>query len=170
MIGTEMIRTLGLSLLAACLSAQTYDVVLAGGRVMDPESGLDAVRNIGINANRVAAISGSPLRGKEVIDVKGLVVTAGFIDLHSHGQTPENYRLKAYDGVTSALELETGVASIPEWYAMREGKAAVNFGASAGHAPACMAVMHDTGTFLPRDEALRRMPTGAESGHILARV
>src|SRR4051812_38366663 len=167
MIGTEMIRTLGLSLLAACLSAQTYDVVLAGGRVMDPESGLDAVRNIGINANRVAAISGSPLRGKEVIDVKGLVVTAGFIDLHSHGQTPENYRLKAYDGVTSALELETGASPIPEWYSSRRGKALINFGASSGHAPAAMAVMHDTGKLLPRDEAMNRAPTKEESRQIV---
>src|SRR5205823_13272766 len=115
-------------------SAQTYDVVLAGGRVMDPESNLDAVRHIGINGNRIAAISSSSLQGKEIIDAKGLVVTAGFIDLHSHGQTPENYRLKAYDGVTSALELETGAKTIPGWYASRRGKALINFGASSGHA------------------------------------
>src|SRR4051812_1664979 len=118
-MGIHMIRTAGLALFAACLFAQTYDLVLAGGRGMDPETGLDAVRNIGINGSRIAAITDSPLKGKEVLDAKGLVVTAGFIDLHSHGQTPENYRLKAYDGVTSALELETGASPIPEWYAAR---------------------------------------------------
>jgi N-acyl-D-aspartate/D-glutamate deacylase len=154
------------ALVCVVLSAQRYEVVIAGGRVMDPESGLDGVRNVGITGGRIAAISAAPLKGKDVIDAKGMVVAPGFIDLHSHGQTPENYRLKAYDGVTTALELETGVASIPEWYAMREGKAVVNFGASAGHAPSCMAVMHDSGTFLPRDEALRRAPTAVESRQI----
>src|SRR6202035_5198378 len=102
--------------------SQQYDVVLSGGRVMHPESNLDAVRNIGVNGNRIAAVSEAPLRGRETIDVKGLVVAPGFIDLHSHGQTPENYRLKAYDGVTTALELEVGVEPIQAWYASREGK------------------------------------------------
>jgi N-acyl-D-aspartate/D-glutamate deacylase len=163
-------KAAGLSLIAACLFAQSYDLVLAGGRVMDPETNLDAIRNVGITGNRIAAISVSPLRGKEIIDVKGLVVTAGFIDLHSHGQTPENYRLKAYDGVTTALELEVGASPISEWYTSRRGKALINFGASSGHAPSCMAVMHDTGTLLPRDEAMRRAPTEAESRQILNRV
>ena len=101
------------ALLAPLLFAQQYDLVLTGGRVMDPETNLDAIRNIGITGNRIAAISTSPLLGREVIDAKGLVVAPGFIDLHSHGQTPENYRLKAYDGVTTALELEVGATPIP---------------------------------------------------------
>jgi N-acyl-D-aspartate/D-glutamate deacylase len=91
---------------AAGLAAQTYDVVLSGGRVMDPESGLDAVRNVGIQGRRIAAISERPLQGTTVIDAKGMVVAPGFIDLHSHGQDDENYRYKARDGVTTALELE----------------------------------------------------------------
>src|SRR5258708_880507 len=122
-MGGEMIATkaAGLSLIAACLFAQSYDLVLASRRVMDPGTNLDAIHNVGITGNRITAISASPLRGKEIIDVKGLVVTAGFIDLHSHGQTPENYRLKAYDGVTTALELEVGASPIPEWYVSRRG-------------------------------------------------
>jgi dihydroorotase len=147
---------------AATLSAQTYDIVLAGGRVMDPESGLDAIRNIGIQGRRIAAISQAPLTGKVVIDAKGLVVAPGFIDLHSHGQDDENYRYKARDGVTTALEMEVGVSPVAPWYAAREGKALVNFGATAGHIPARMAVMHDTGTFLPRDAAAHRRATAEE--------
>ncbi len=146
-------------LLPSILAAQTYDVVLQRGRVMDPESGLDAVRNVGINGKKIVAISTHPLRGKVEVDATGLVVAPGFIDLHSHGQTPENYRYKAMDGVTTALELEVGAWPVREWYAAREGKALVNFGASAGHIPARMAVMKDTGTFLPRDTAMNRLAT-----------
>src|ERR1700730_16642039 len=102
---------------------------------MDPETNLDAIRNIGVTGNRIAAISTAPLLGREVIDAKGLVVAPGFIDLHSHGQTPENYRLKAYDGVTTALELEVGAAPIPAWYASPERKGLYKFGASAGYVP-----------------------------------
>jgi len=83
---------------------------------MDPESGLDAVRYIGINGKKITAISTSPLHGKIVIDANGLVVAPGFIDLHSHGQTPEAYRDNAMDGVTTALELEVGVSPVSEWY------------------------------------------------------
>lgn len=147
---------------AGLLAAQAYDVVLTGGRVIDPESGLDGVRNVGIRGKRIAAISVQPLHGRTVVDVKGLVVAPGFIDLHSHGQDDENYRYKARDGVTTALEMEVGVSPVASWYTAREGKALVNFGATAGHIPARMAVMHDTGTFLPTGDAAHRRATPEE--------
>src|SRR5665213_2264 len=150
------------AMMGAGLGAQTYDIVLANGRVMDPESGLDAVRNVGIRGHSIAAISERPLQGRTTIDAKGLVIAPGFIDLHSHGQDDENYRYKARDGVTTALELEVGVSPVAPWYAAREGKALINFGATAGHIPARMKVMHDQGTFLPHDEAAHRAATLAE--------
>src|SRR5262249_37122731 len=131
---------------------------------------LDSTRYIGVNAGRIAAISEAPLKGREVIDAKGLVVAPGFIDLHSHGQTPENYRLKAYDGVTKALEMEIGVSPVPAWYAAREGKAAINFGASSGFVPATMAVMHDTETLLARHKAVSERPNASQSRQIMERV
>src|SRR6202041_3804208 len=100
------------------------------------------------------------------IDATGLVITPGFIDLHSHGQDAENYRFKAMDGVTTALELEVGVWPVREWYAAREGKALINFGASSGHIPARMSVMHDTGTWLPKDKALTDVATPAQQAEI----
>jgi dihydroorotase len=145
-----------LLLLPSVLAAQNYDIVLRGGRVMDPESGLDAVRQVGINGKKIAAISTTPLRGKIEIDASGLVVAPGFIDLHQHSHTPEAYRFKAMDGVTTALELEVGVSPVGQWYAAHEGKSLINFGASSGHIPARMAVMHDTGGLLPRDGAVNQ--------------
>jgi N-acyl-D-aspartate/D-glutamate deacylase len=67
-----------------------------------------------------------------VIDARGLVVSPGFIDLHQHGQDDENYRFKAMDGVTTALELEVGTGFVDLWYAQREGKSLINYGVSAG--------------------------------------
>src|SRR4051812_21301111 len=120
---------------------------------MDPASGVDAVRHVGIRAGKIAAVSTSALLGRSTIDAKGLVVAPGFVDLHSHGQTPENYRFKARDGVTTALEMEAGVSPVPDWYRAREGQSLINFGATCGHIPARMAVLHDTGRLLPRDAA-----------------
>src|SRR5947209_6766754 len=152
------------------LYGQVFDIVLSNGRVIDPESGLDAIRNVGIRGKSIAAISAGPLRGRTEMDVHGLVVAPGFIDLHSHGQDDENYHYKAHDGVTTALELEIGVSPVAEWYQSREGKALVNFGASSGHVPARMAVMHDTGVFLPRDEAAHRIATDEETLSIVNTV
>lgn len=147
------ILILSLMLLAGAGRAQQYDVVLANGHVMDPASGLDAVRWVGTQGGKIGAVSETPLPGRIIVDASGLVVAPGFIDLHSHGQTPENYRFKARDGVTTALEMEVGVAPVPEWYRAREGQALINFGATSGHIPARMAVMHDSGKLLPRDAA-----------------
>ena len=144
-----------LLLLATAARGQEYDIVLAHGRVLDPASGLDAMRYVGIRGAKIGAISETPLAGRTVVDASGLVVAPGFIDLHSHGQTPENYRFKARDGVTTALEMEVGVSPVPEWYRAREGQALVNFGATSGHLPARMHVMHDSGKLLPRDAAKR---------------
>ena len=120
---------------------ETYDLVIVSGRVMDPESNLDAVRYVGIRDGKIAAISTQPLKGRTVIDVKGLVIAPGFIDLHSHGQDDENYRYKARDGVTTALEMEVGVSPVASWYAEREGKALINFGATVSHIQAKMTVL-----------------------------
>jgi len=153
-------------LVPALLTAQSYDIVLKNGRVLDPESGLDGVRNIGITGKRVSAISARPLGGKIEIDATGLVVAPGFIDLHSHGQTPENYRYKAMDGVTTALDLERGASPVSSWYAARERKALIHFGASADYISRRMAVMKDTGSLFPRDAARNRLATPEERGAI----
>src|SRR5262245_11087918 len=100
---------------------------------MDPQSGLDAVRNIGIAGGTIAIISSERLNGARVLDASGLVVAPGFVDLHSHGQDQENYRLKALDGVTTALELEIGVPDVGKFLAERRGKALIHFGATASH-------------------------------------
>src|SRR5262249_19963534 len=110
-----------------------YDLVILGGRVMDPQSGLDAVRNVAIQNGRVVAISKQRLRGRAVIDAAGLVVAPGFIDLHQHSQTEEAYRAKVLDGVTTALEMEEGVPDIDQFYDERSGRALINFGATIGH-------------------------------------
>lgn len=123
--------------------AGPYDVVLAGGRVMDPATSLDAVRHVGVRGGEVAAISTTPLAGTTVVDVSGLVVAPGFIDPHSHAQTLEGNRFQARDGVTTALELESGALPIPDWYRSREESALLNFGATVGHIPSRIAVMHD---------------------------
>src|ERR1700692_1745542 len=149
-------------LFTGSIRAQTYDLVIANGRVLDPATNLDAVRHIGIRSGKIAAISTTPLGARATIDATGLVVAPGFIDLHSHGQTPENYRFKARDGVTTALEMERGAAPVAEWYREREGKALINFGASSGDIAARMVVMHDSGTLLPRDAAVKRATTPEE--------
>ena len=159
-----------ISMLAFLGHAQEFDVVIRNGRIMDPASGVDGVRQLGIRDGKIAAISEQALQGRSVIDASGLVVAPGFIDLHSHGQTPENYRFKAMDGVTTALELEVGVSPVAPWYAAREGKSLINFGASSGHLPARMAVMHDTGRLLPRDEAVTRAATPDEQRAIEALI
>ena len=127
---------------AACVKAPHYDLVLQGGHVMDPASGLDSVRSIGITAGKIAAISVKPLQGTEIIDVSGKVVSPGFIDLHAHGQTTSDMELQAQDGVTTALELEVGVYPVDPWYRSREGKSPLNFGATVSHIAARFFVFH----------------------------
>ena len=149
---------------------EIYDVVVLHGRVMDPESNLDAVRNLGIRGSKVQTITTKSLKGRTVIDAKGLVVAPGFIDVHVHDMNDEHHRAQAMDGVTTALELEIGTADIDQWYAEREGKTLINYGASIGHVPVRMVVMKDPGTFVPSGDAARRPVSSVAARYKSARV
>ena len=149
-------RTIRLSLLAIVIlrvQAQTPDLVIASGRVIDPESKLDAIRHVAITAGKITAVSAMPLSGKRTIDAKGMIVAPGFIDLHWHGREPSSDRYEALDGVTASFELEIGTADVDGWYRAREGKSLIHHGVAAGHPPVRMQVMHDSGDFLPADKA-----------------
>ena len=168
-LATALMASLVIATSASAADA-TYDIVIVNGRVMDPESGLDAVRNVGLRAGKIAAISTDAMQGSRTLDAKGLVVAPGFIDLHEHGQKPENYQFQAHDGVTTSLELEAGTADVAGWYAEREGKSLINFGVSIGHIPTRMKVMKDPGTWLPTGDAAHRAATDAELAQIDQRI
>src|SRR5206468_11852807 len=93
-----------------------YDLVIQGGRVMDPETGLDAVMNVGIRGGSIVRLSTERLRGARTIDERGLIVVPGFIELYSHGQDAKNYRLKVLDGVTKASEKEIEVTDFERYH------------------------------------------------------
>ena len=151
-------------------SSPAYDLVILNGRVIDPESRTDAIRNLGISHGVIKAITSKKLDGHTVIDARGLIVSPGFIDLHQHGQDEENYRFKAMDGVTTALELEVGTGDVDAWYAQRAQKSLINYGVSAGHLAARMAAMHEPVTFLPTGAAARRAATDAELSEMKHRL
>ena len=152
-------------------SAKTgYDLVILNGTVMDPESGLAAIRNVGISGGTIQAVATESLRGRTAVDATGLIVAPGFIDLHQHGQDDENYRMKAMDGVTTALELEIGTADVDTWYQQRAGKTLINYGVSIGHPPVRMAVMHDPGDFLPNGDAAHKPASDGEIEEIKRRI
>ena len=97
-------------LLFCSCTSEPFDIVIKDGQVMDPASGLDDIRNIGIQGGKIVTITQDKIIGKRIIDAEGLVVSPGFIDLHDHGQNEEAFRFKALDGVTSAFELEVLVS------------------------------------------------------------
>jgi Amidohydrolase family len=121
-----------------------WDVVLRGGRVIDPESGLDAVCDVAVADGRIAAVGADLPAARAEFEVPGLVVTAGFIDLHSHVNDLGGLRLQALDGVTTALELEAGAAPVAAAYrrAADDGRP-VNYGFAASWAMARMEAVAD---------------------------
>ena len=160
---------------AATLAAQrpstvVYDRVILGGRVMDPASGLDAVRHVGLRDGRIAIITTQRVHGRDTVNARGLVVAPGFIDLHAHGQTPETYRFQSLDGVTTSLELELGTSDVASWYDARSAGERINYGVSIGHVKVRMLVMHDSGTVMPVSDGAYRAASPAEVDEIAKRI
>ena len=121
---------------------EAFDIVILNGRVMDPETNFDGVRNIGIKAGRIVSITEGEISGEETIDASGQVVAPGFIDTEQHGLSPWGIKVNLRDGVTTQIDLEVGAANIDEWYSSRDGNVQANYGTVASHEFARMRV-HD---------------------------
>jgi len=115
-------------------AAATYDSVILNGRVIDPESGLDAVRNIGIRGGKIVAVTEQLISAEQRIDAAGQVVAPGFIDLHTHTPTQFGQWLNLQDGITTQLDLEAGVFPVGAYGEHFAGGARLHYGASVGHA------------------------------------
>src|SRR5215831_8042564 len=118
---------------AELVAVQTVEhaLVIRGGRVVDPARSIDAAADIAIQDARVVAV-GPSLRGRVVLDATGCVVAPGFVDLHSHAQTVVGNWLQAFDGVTTALELEAGAGPVETAYAQTAAVGRpLNYGYSA---------------------------------------
>lgn len=110
---------------------QTYDIVIKGGRVVNPETNLDAVMNVGIVGDKIGVVTARPLSGKRTIDAAGLVVAPGFIDNLSYDPNPLGVWNKIADGVTSNIAMHGGTASPDKWYAYYgRNETPVHYGAS----------------------------------------
>ena len=148
----RMVRlVLALVLFVSPAVAQQYDLVLEGGRVLDPETGLDAIRNVGVRDGKIARIATEALKGKRTVKAPGLVVAPGFIDLHQHGQELESQRVKALDGVTTALEMEIGVPDVAGFLQAKQGHSLIHYGTTASHPAARVRAF---GVALPENEIL----------------
>ena len=145
LVRASVLALLLLSLRSPLANAQRtalLDVVFVGGRVIDPETNLDAVRNVGVANGRIVSVSAGAIpRARDTVNVRGLAISPGFIDLHSHGQDSTNYAFLAQDGVTTALEMEIGSYPVAPWYAEREGKARINYGITVSHPGARRAML-----------------------------
>ena len=151
-------------------TAAVYDLVILNGQVMDPESGLNAVRAVGVVGGTIRAVSTQPLQGRDTLDARGLVVAPGFIDLHQHAQDSAGYRVEVLDGTTTALELEGGTVDVDRWYNERAGTSIINHGVSVGHDGVRRVVMGDTGKRAAVGPAKSRASTKAELAAIVAMV
>ncbi|MDB3966597.1 amidohydrolase family protein [Porticoccaceae bacterium] len=132
-----VIKLLGLMVLllsiTGCSNDSQYDLVIANGRVIDPETELDAIRHIGINNGTISEISLQPLQGQQTIDATGLVVAPGFIDVHSHTPTLLGQQVNLLDGITTQLDLEAGSFPVSFYGEHFAGGAQINYGSSVGH-------------------------------------
>lgn len=162
-----------LSLMGGCQEAtydSVFDLVVLDGRVIDPASDLDEVRNLGLQGEVIRAVTSDAVQGRDTIDASGLAVAPGFIDLHAHGQDDENYRIRVRDGVTTALEMELGTGDVDGFYESRGPGQVINYGVSIGHVPVRIRVMDDPGTRLPVGPAAERAASEEELDDIVARI
>ncbi len=154
-----------LAFAATLATAQQYDLVLEGGRVIDPETRLDAVRNVGITNGKIASITTTPLSGRHIINATGLVVAPGFIDLHQHAQDPASQRVKAFDGVTTALEMEIGAPDVSQFLNSKQGHSLIHYGTTASHVAARSLIFGaplPDGTILPKSGPATDQPATPE--------
>jgi len=122
-----------IALAAGAANAQECDIAIMNGRVMDPETNFDAVRNVCIKGDRITSITEKAITGAKKIDAAGHVIAPGFINNHSHSFGPFDQKMMAHDGTTTILDTEGGVADVNLFYDKYEGNSFLNFGMGMGH-------------------------------------
>jgi len=117
---------LGLALLAAvALQAQTYDLLLKGGHVIDPKNNIDAVMDVAVSAGKIARVAANipASEARRVANVQGLYVTPGLLDVHAH--------VYAGTGIPKVL---TGDSSVyPDGFSFRSGVTTQVDAGTSGH-------------------------------------
>lgn len=173
-----ILATLALLVQPWAAAAEPYELVINNGRIIDPESGLDAVRHIGIAQGSIATLSAEPLRGARSIDAAGKVVAPGFIDRNTYVLGPETFRARAADGVTTTFNFEQGANDVAAAYAAVGERTLINFGFAVDHSGARMAVTGDPNgtvkhgltegfaTEATRNRALSESELGAMLAHL----
>ena len=144
---TEESKKMGASSMTNCsfdmaTPAETFDIAIINGRVMDPECNFDGVRNVGIKDGNIIVITKDKITGKETVDASGYVVTAGFIDTHTHSSDKYVIKMAMMDGVTTGMDFEWGALNIADWYEREKGQWPINYGQCVSHEAVRMAV-HD---------------------------
>lgn len=129
-----------------------FDIVILGGRVLDPETFLDGVRNVGIRDGKIVAVTMADIEGKSLIDAAGQVVSAGFIDTHFHpAGNGWAAKVALRNGVTTVLDTEFGAINVGAWYDERVGCLPLNFGVTASHEMHRMRVLDQMDISEPAD-------------------
>lgn len=156
---------------ALCLSTLSlaaeppYDVVIAGGRVMDPATNTDRVADVGIRAGKIVTTSGRRLAGKVRLDAGGRVVAPGFVDILANTH-PEGDRFKVTDGVTTVLSTHGGPVQVARWHGEQAARGPlVHYGTVVGHFALRDAVGAKDGGMPATPEQVARMAALAEQAH-----
>ena len=143
-----------------------FDLVILNGRVIDPETNFDGIRNVGVKDGRIALITEESIAGKETVDATGKIVAPGFIDTHFHFQKPIGYSLGLRDGLTSSMDFEMGCAGsyIADWYEARKGVTQANYGIAVSHEFArAMVIDGSDGDYL-KDGPIAALETRKKTG------
>jgi dihydroorotase len=110
----QLVCTAGAALFAGIPKAfaATYDLIIRGGRVIDPSIGLDAARDVAVSGGRIMAVAANIASDSaETIDARGKIVTPGLIDIHTHaGRSADGPPMCLQDGVTGWVDAGTGGA------------------------------------------------------------
>jgi N-acyl-D-amino-acid deacylase len=140
-------------ILAGCTAngQEPYDIVILNGRVMDPETTFDGVRNVGIRDGIIETITEEAIDGVETVDATGHVVTAGFVDTHTHSSDKYVIKMAMMDGVTTGMDFEFGAINIGAWYDREAGQWPINYGQCVSHEFARMQVHDGLDLSSPRD-------------------
>jgi hypothetical protein len=120
-----------------------------GRRVIDPASGLDAVRDVGISDGRIAAIATRRLAGRDVIDVSGLVVAPGFVDCTRTGRTSRAAGCRRATASRPRSTWRPACGRSRRGTRRRRGRSPIHYGAAAGHIPARRKLKHEVDTGHP---------------------